>query len=245
MGLLSTLGKLGAGIAAPFTGGLSTMAIPAIDALGSIGKVAGGAAKGAADQRSTDAQLALQRFIAESTQNNNAAQFGQTQARDAFNTGLQGSQFGASEQQRGMRNALVAQLMGGMQDAKFTGGSGRIPNVSVTGGLKPSTLDAGGLGGFGAGATNTGITGGQIGPRAALMSQLTQPTMQAPTYTPGAAMPTTPMPQAPTAGMGEKILGGVGLGGSLLGILGGLFNKKQGVPTFGNAPSGITAPRTA
>ena len=230
MSFLSILGGIGKGILGGVTGG----------ALGEIGKVSSGAAQGAANQRGSEADLALRRYIAESQQNNNAAQFGQTQARDAFTTGLQGSQFGASEQQRGMRNALVAQLLGGMQDAKLTGGSGRIPQMSVTGGLKPSTLDAGGLQipGAGGGAPTSST-------RQALMAQLSAPTMQAPTYTPGAAMQTTPMPQAPTAGFGEKLLGGVGLGGSLLGILGQLANKKQGVPMFGNAPSGMTAPRYA
>ena len=131
-----------------------------------------------------------------------------------------------------MRNALVAQLLGNAQDVTLGGGSGRIPKMTVSGGLRPSMLD--GMPGAGGGS-----------PRAALVSQLSAPTMQAPTYTPGAAMQTTPMPQAPTAGFGEKLLGGIGLGGSILGILGQLANKKQGVPTFGNAPSGITAPRFA
>lgn len=56
MSFLSILGDIGAGIAAPFTGGISLAAIPAIDALGA------GASKTAsnlASDRGTSAQLTL------------------------------------------------------------------------------------------------------------------------------------------------------------------------------------------
>lgn len=56
MGFLSTLGKIGAGIAAPFTGGASLAAIPAIDA---IGAGMSGAAGSMAHNRGTQAQLEL------------------------------------------------------------------------------------------------------------------------------------------------------------------------------------------
>lgn len=233
MSFLSKIGKIGAiaapFIAAPFTGGLSLAALPGMlakgaGALGEIGKVAGGAAKGSSDQRMGEGQLALQRYIAEQTGARDAAQFGQTSARDTaqfgqqgardqFNTGLQGAQFGAGEQQRGMRNALVAQLLGGVQDANISGGSGRIPKMNVSGGLRPSAL----------------------GNREALMAQLTQPTLTAPEFAPAAAYQAPApyqapqIPGPPTAGSGEKLLSGVGLGGSILGAIGGLF-KKQPVP---------------
>ena len=222
MSFLSILGGIGKGILGGVTGG----------ALGEIGTVSSGAAQGAANQRGSEADLALRRYIAESTQNNNNAVFGQTQARDTFNTGLDSAKFGATEQQRGMRNALVAQLLGNAQDVTLGGGSGRIPKMTVSGGLRPSMLD--GMPGAGGGS-----------PRAALVSQLSQPGMTAPTFTPGAGLTPTAMPAPSQPGMGEKLLGGIGLGGSILGILGQLANKKQGVPTFGNAPSGITAPRFA
>lgn len=50
--ILGALGKVGAGIAAPFTGGASLAAIPMIDALGNV---AGDAAKGSAGQRIAEA----------------------------------------------------------------------------------------------------------------------------------------------------------------------------------------------
>ena len=56
MSLLSILGKLGAGVAAPFTGGASLSAIPLIDALG---KGASSAAQSMAGNRGTAAELTL------------------------------------------------------------------------------------------------------------------------------------------------------------------------------------------
>lgn len=56
MSFLSILGKLGAGVAAPFTGGASLGAIPLIDALG---KGASSAAQGMASNRGTSAELTL------------------------------------------------------------------------------------------------------------------------------------------------------------------------------------------
>jgi len=56
MSFLSILGKLGAGVAAPFTGGASLGAIPLIDALGAG---ASNAAKSMAQNRGTSAELTL------------------------------------------------------------------------------------------------------------------------------------------------------------------------------------------
>ena len=56
MGILSKLLKVGAGVAAPFTGGASLAAIPAIDA---FGKAAGGGAQAMASNRGTKAELLM------------------------------------------------------------------------------------------------------------------------------------------------------------------------------------------
>jgi hypothetical protein len=56
MSFFSVLGKIGAGVAAPFTGGASLGAIPLIDA---IGAGASGAAKSMASNRGTAAELTL------------------------------------------------------------------------------------------------------------------------------------------------------------------------------------------
>lgn len=229
MGFLSTLGKIGA-VAAPiaaipFTGGMSMAALPGIiggagGALSALGSVAGGAAKGSAEQRRDDGNMSLlfQQLAQQAARDQ--ANFGQQGARDVYQSQIEGAKFGASEQQRGMKNQLLAQLMGNMQDAKLTGGSGRIPNMEITGGLRPSALGA---------------------DKSALMAALSQPTMQAPTFTPGPGYQAPPMPELPQAGGLEKWLGGIGLGGSILGAIGQVV-RKQPQSFMANVPSGITAP---
>jgi hypothetical protein len=56
MGFWSTLGKIGAGVAAPFTGGASLAAIPAIDA---ASKALGSGSQAAASNRGTKAELMM------------------------------------------------------------------------------------------------------------------------------------------------------------------------------------------
>lgn len=124
MGFFSALGKIGAGIAAPFTGGASLALIPAIDAASSIlGKQQQGAAQG----KITQAQL-------NQGQDRNAI--------DLYNS-QQGAQFRAGDQDldrkkwesenRGTtaKQALIASLLGGVggpmtatsiKDGKSSGG---------------------------------------------------------------------------------------------------------------------------
>jgi hypothetical protein len=68
MGLWSILGKVGAGVAAPFTGGASLAAIPAIDA---IGAGLGAASQGMASNRGAQfqGQLDLERLLMQRDQN--------------------------------------------------------------------------------------------------------------------------------------------------------------------------------
>lgn len=193
MGLLSALGKIGAGIAAPFTGGMSLAAIPAIDA---IGQVAGGAAKGSADRRMQENQMRLLQ-----------QQLAQSGARDQFDADLKSKQFDVSEQERVARNHRLAALMQGLQDVSITPGN---PNIAarmpqITGGLRPSAL----LGG---------------GRKEALIAELLGPGNSAPVF--------QPAPQAAFqgGGLGENLLGGFGLGGSLLTALGRI--RPQGTPGY-------------
>lgn len=208
MSFLSVLGKVGKGLLG-FGGGID---------YGKLGEVVSGGAKGSADQRMAENNQALQRSQIEALLARDAAGFGQTGARDAFSAGMQGQQFNANEQQRGMRNTLLAQLLGpnGVQDVSISGGSGRIPRSTVSGGLRPSAL----------------------GNRDALMQALSQPTMQAPTYTPGQPYVPPALPATAEPGKLEKILGGIGLGGSILGSL-GLFGK----PPENEPVSGVLNPR--
>jgi hypothetical protein len=64
MGFLSTLAKIGLGVAAPFTGGLSALAIPAVDAIGNAvggaGSAVGAANTAAGNNRQTATQNSLE-----------------------------------------------------------------------------------------------------------------------------------------------------------------------------------------
>lgn len=91
MGLLSMLGKLGAGIAAPFTGGASLAVIPALDA---VGNVLGSGASSAAAGRRGDAETQAYMNAA-----NNRAQMDAA----SFNRDTEGQL---------MRRALMARMLG-------------------------------------------------------------------------------------------------------------------------------------
>jgi hypothetical protein len=136
----------------------------------------------------------------------------QQQSRDTFTAGLQGAQFNREGQDRQRKAAILAQLLNNTQDSNITPGNpniaSRMPQVS--GGARPSNL------------TNN---------REALMALLMQPEAQAPTYQ---APPNFALPQA---GKGEQILGGVGLGSSILTALGPLLGQLSGggaSPQVGN-----------
>jgi hypothetical protein len=120
----------------------------------------------------------------------------QVAARDQFDAGLGGAKFASDERsladQRGMKAALLSNL----QDVNISGMNpkiqGRMPQIS--GGLRPSAL-----------------TGG--GQREALMAMLQQPGQPAPTFQ-------GPSPlQLQGQSTGEKVMGGIGLGTSILGAL--------------------------
>lgn len=118
-------------------------------------------------------------------------------ARDQFSAGLQGAQFQREGQDRERKQQILMQLLNNTQDANIQPGNPAIAARmgQSTGGARPSNL-----------TTN----------RDSLLALLGQPQVQAPTYTPA------PMMKLPTAGLGENILGGIGLGSSILGALGGL-----------------------
>ncbi len=174
MSFLSVLGSLGAGIAAPFTGGASLAALPILNAIGNVGGVAAGAAAGSAAGRRADSTA----MVGAQNANN------QTQVLND-------------------KRATMASLLGGLQDASISRPEGStIPTFGITGGLRPSAL------------TN----------KDALIQQLSQQIK--------------PL-DLPTAGVGEKILGGVGLGGSLLGALGNIAKKPAASYQQPQAPAGV------
>lgn len=140
MSFLSMLGK-GLGIAgavagAPFTGGGSLAAIAPI--LGAAGSVLGGAAGGKAD--TTAAQTTFE-------QNRNRQlldQFGIQQGAEMQRGGLdlQRKAFDESSEGSRFKRALVGNLLANMQDTNVSVPG--ITNATISGGLRPSTLDRGG-----------------------------------------------------------------------------------------------------
>lgn len=127
MGILSSLGKLAAGVAAPFTGGASLAAIPAIDA---VGGVLGKQQQGAASGRVAEAQLGQ-------GQDRNAIDLYGTQqgAQDrAAQLDLQRKGYDAQSRSAAGKQALLAMLLGdykpstvsvpGVTNATLSGGMG-------------------------------------------------------------------------------------------------------------------------
>lgn len=249
MGFLGTLGKGlalgGAALAAPFTGGGSLAAIaPILSAggglLSGIGSVAGGAAKGAQDGRQQDAQnqLLLQQIRQQNAQAQatDARERGTYQGNDTFRRGTF-----AQEQQNDMlqrpslfgKQALMGGLMANLQDVNISRPAGStIPTFNVTGGLRPSAMgqdarDAGAA--MSKQALMHMLSGGpapiEMGPQADL-----GPGYQAP-----------PDLNLPQAGTGEKLLGGLGLVGGLLGGIGQGIGPR-GQPQDAKAPVDLSQP---
>jgi hypothetical protein len=178
MGFWGGLGKIGAVAAAPFTGGMSLAAIPAIDA---IGQVAGGAAGGMAQGRQVQDQ--------------------QNISRDRNAIDLYNSQISNAEKlpQSLTSQAMRADIIKNLQNRQITGLPDYIHVPKMTGGLQPSLLgdqsrQAAGMMGNQA-ISRLGQFGQQGLPQAPQMSQVSKP------------------------GFFEKLLGGVGVGGSMLGAM--------------------------
>lgn len=123
-------------------------------------------------------------------------------ARDQFTAGLQSAQFERENQDRARKQQVLMSLLNNTQDANIQPGNPAIAARmgASTGGARPSNL------------TNN---------REALMALLGQAGPSAPTYQAPPAM------SLPRAGVGEKILGGVGLTTNILGALGGLFGNRD------------------
>jgi hypothetical protein len=175
MSIWSTLGKIGAIGAAPFTGGASLGAIPLIDA---FGNVAGEVAKGREANRNTQA----------------GQNFNQDQLRlRADENRLASAKFNAAMPGQRANDAVRGDTLANIQDAAFTG-SGR--DLGITGGLRPSLLSGQtrALGqAMGAAASGNTGAGAQMDPgRAALLQQLAgsyqpfQPNFTTPTELPKA-----------------------------------------------------------
>lgn len=226
LGFLKTIGKFALGALGGGGGADSnSIAESILSKLGGVGNVAAGAAKGSSDQRLNEALMALQygRMNTDAARDRYQSDLSGEQARfqsdlagsnAQFGAGMQGAQFAREGQDRTKRNQILSSLIGNMQDLTLTPGS---PSIAAamgqrSGGARPSAL---------------------TGNKEALMAMLGQPEVQAPTYQgpaafqkPAAYVPPT-LPGMPQAGTGEKLLGGLGLAGNILGALGGLRKQRE------------------
>jgi len=213
MGLLSSLLGIGGAIAAPFTGGGSL----ALSALGGLGRVAGQAAAGSSAQRQDENQQQLTRDQL-LNQQYNTQQGAQMQAG---NLDLQRKQYTDSSRGNNAKQALIASL---------------LQNYSPTAVSVPGIKNADVGGGLGNAMLNN--------PNAqASLAQLYKDALAAqmnPQQFSGGQMLTPPTIAEPKGSSGlEKVLGGVGLGGSLLGALSGLGSGQSQMPSMPAPAAGM------
>ena len=205
MGFLSGLLKLGGLAAAPFTGGASA-ALTA--GLGAAGQIAGMAGQGAAGQRMGEndqiSQRNNQRLAAYNTQQNAMSRALENQSGE----NMQRAQWGVQSDRERARQSVLGSLMKNLQTSRVSSSNpmlqGRIP--TYTGGLQASSVLDAMTRQQGQGLLQKALTAQQTGsdvPAATdfLKGVLTPPELEA----------------LKKSGLLEKILGAVGLAGSIAG----------------------------
>lgn len=205
-------------------------ALPAITAGASLlGKLFSGGAKGAADQRQWENQQRLQQ---QQIQNNDILQRAQLTNNDALtraqmtNTDqynragldLDRRKFSQQEPNAQARQAMLGSMLSRLQPLQISGLSDRVtarmPKMnSIIDSLGPEARSAGSL------LASRGLSGLQSGP--------TKFDELAPMSMPDALnLPPATVQALQKSGLLEKIMGGIGLGGSLLGSLGNLGGSR-------------------
>lgn len=206
------LGKIGAIAAAPFTGGASLGALPLIDG---ISQVAGGAAKGSADSRNAQNQQMLSQdrnkldaYQAQQQAILQALGMQERGALDRANLDLNQRQFALQAPQVRGKQALLGSLLQNLQPVSLSGLNPKIAKnmPQISGGLSAAALgpmarEFGGL------LQSNALAGQQKGDTFDPIAQ---------TDFKGGLIAPPQLSQLKQAGFLEKLLGGIGLGGSLL-----------------------------
>ena len=244
-GLKNTL-KVAAPIAAGFIPGVGPIASAGLGALlnnsgpaGDVGRVAGDTAGALRDERMVEDTakrnrdaLALQR---------SQMDIGQNQTRDAQNLSRANFTEGATMDRANLgitapmartKQAAYGDALKNVQDVNinFDAKTGKLPSFGISGGLRPSMF-----------GENARAAGGELS-RQALMALMTKSDIPGmPTLPDQQALSELPELSTPQGSSAlEKITGGVGLGGSILGALGPILAgiKKRGpVATMGQPTS--------
>lgn len=217
MSFLSGLLNIGGLIAAPFTGGASIPITQGLSgALSGIGQTAGAAAGGAAKGRQQDIENILRHDALRQQQ------YGTQQGAEMQSGNLDLARKGFEENARGGRakQALIASILGGGFKPTSVSVPG-IQNANISGGLAES------LNNPDARASMAELV------KQAMAAQMQQGSPEGEQFTGGKVLTPTPLSTLPKAGKMENILGGVGLGGSILGtILGNIKKQSQGGPSY-------------
>lgn len=242
MGFMSALGnalKMGGKIGASFIPGVGPVASKVLDGismggdvLSNMGRVSGDAAKGVQDTRLLENQIAQGGDRNKLTRS--GQQIDQTQGHDAQalqraalleKMGMDRAQMGIDAPMARTKQAAYGDALKNVQDVNidFQGQTGPMSKFNVTGGIRPSMF-----------GQNARDAGGELGRQAlmALMSKSDVPAMtDVPEPSPLVEMPELSQPQG--SGVLEKVLGGVGLGGSILGGIGDALKKQPPVMNSG------------
>jgi hypothetical protein len=208
------LGKIGAVAAAPFTGGASLAAVPAI---GAVGSVLGGAAQGSANQRMGENQQALlqaqlrnQDTLARAglMSNNANTRASMQNADNQFRAGLDldRKRFLQTEPNVQARQAMVGNLLSRIQPMRAPAGHTQLP--SILDAIGPEAREAGGL------LAQRGLSGLQHPTQFDEMPAVSLPEVL--------QLPPAQIAQLQKSGLLEKIMGGLGVAGSVVGALGDL-----------------------
>lgn len=172
---------------------------------GDVGGVLGGASEGAAQGRALESTLQGQRDIARNQQ------YGVRQNAELAAGNLDLNRKNFTENARGgrARQAMTGNLLSNLQDLHLSVPG--VPEATVTGGLRPSALGAGGQ---------------QSASELARSAMLAQ--MAPDTFAGGKILEPPPLSEVPQASGWEKA---AGVGGNILSILGALANARGRTPT--------------
>lgn len=196
-----------------------------------IGKIAGGAAKGSADQRGAENQQALQKnsLLANLYGTNQNATMqsliaGANEKQNQAQTDLQQRQFALAAPGKRASDAARGSLLQNVRSASFSGLPSRVSSSipTLSGGLNPDQV-------FSPEARQAG---------AQLTRQSVMDLLKGDSFAPQTAtdfksgvLPLPQLEELKKSGLLEKILGGAGLVGSLIGSIG---QMRGGTPSSGN-----------
>jgi hypothetical protein len=199
-----TLAKIGLIGAAPFTGGATLAAIPAVSAMGDVlGKQQEGAAKGNIAQ----AQLGQ-------GQDRNAIDLYQAQQgaqKDAAALDIQRKQYADTTRRTSAKDALLASLLGGDYKGTEVNVPG-IQNAKVSGGLLESLKNS----------------PGSLAAMRNLAQQSDVAQMTPPTFTGGQMLAAPTMTALPQQGTGSKVMDAIARIAQIGGAVGSAYGASKG-----------------